>query len=112
MPTLTEITDRMRELLAINAIHGGKDIVAASPWVTEPGSFPFRIVLRDRKTEFVVHTQSVDAQSGVVGFYWGDYYPKSKSSPHIAFAKAWEKFVSRANHSVGSPPSLEDCDVA
>ena len=112
MRTPKALSPRMTELLASYALANGNDIIASGPWVAEPGSFPFRVVLRERSTDFVVHTQSLDSQAGRLDFYWGDYFPRTGRHTATAFAKAWDKFMDRANHSVGSPPILEDCDVS
>jgi hypothetical protein len=100
---LHELTRREKETLALNSLTSGKDIIATSPWVSELGSYPYRIVLRDTEADFIVHTQSVDTGALCVSLFWGDYFHKfhtSGSDLDAVFAKAWAKFVERANRSL------------
>jgi len=102
----------MRELLAANTVNDGKDIIAASPWITEEGSCPYRVVLRDTPSDFIVHTQQIDAEAGIVCFYWGDYFHKSGSNLDTLFAMAWVRFGLRSNKSLFLHSKAEECHVA
>lgn len=112
MRKLHELAGRMVEILAIDTIRFGSDIIAAGPWVKEPGACQYRIVLRETASDWVVHTQAINENSGYAGYYWGNYFHKSGPDQDSGLASAWAKFVFRASRSLGIPLKHEESDVA
>jgi hypothetical protein len=68
-------------------------IVMAGPVVCEPGCQPYRIVLRQKPGEYIVHTQVIPKDAAAY-FYCGDYYPFS-GGQETALSKALDRFADR-----------------
>lgn len=84
-------------------------IVAASPFVHEPGVLPYRIVIRDLGDQFVVHTEVLESDKEP-WYHQGDYFPTRNDAPNaaesdaVALRKAWARFEERARRSLHMDP--------
>jgi hypothetical protein len=74
-------------------------IIAHSPLLEEECSMPFRFVLRDMGTEYVVHVQVIP-KDGEPHFHTGNYFQK-RDAPVKALHRAWNCFVKRTNKYMG-----------
>ena len=94
-------------------------IVAASPVVHESGMLPYRIVIRDLRDQYVVHTEVFEPDKEP-WYHQGDYFPKRCDAPTpdesdaAAFRKAWARFEERARRSLrmDPPPAKRLAEVA
>lgn len=75
------------------------DVIASSPWTTDEGLKPSRIVIRnlganpiDNSIEYVVHTEVLNEETLETWFYCGDYT--------YDIGEAWDYFTRRARCSI------------
>jgi hypothetical protein len=70
-------------------------IMMAGPMVHEPGCYPYRIVLRQERGQYIVHAQIFPHEGeGKPYFYCGDYYPFT-GGQEVALGKALDRFADR-----------------
>lgn len=80
-------------------------IIAMSPVITEPGTTQHRVVIRDLREKYVVHTQVLE-EDREPWYVHGDYFYKGNSAATVAesdkeaLAKAWAQFEKRARRSM------------
>lgn len=74
-------------------------IIAHSPTIHESGSVPYRIVLRQLDSEYVVHTECITPEGS--SYYCGHYFRfTNESSKATMLLKAWDRFAERARASL------------
>lgn len=83
-------------------------IIAAGPAIRSNGMMRHRVVLRVLKDgtgaarEFVVHTQTLDAEGNSTGFAHGYYFSvRSYDNVRAAFEAAFERWQERVKRSCG-----------
>jgi hypothetical protein len=81
-------------------------VIAHTPIIQPPGCTPGYIIIRETKTQYVVHNAEVDERGSVVGLYWGHYFDKNEPD---ALKRAMKKFVEKtvAWHCLGAAYEVE-----
>jgi len=82
-----------------------QDVVATGPWVKGPGELPHRVVLREVRSEFIVHLQVIDTDLGHAFYTHGNYYPCPLATvPAKPLASAWTTFEDRVRRGLDIGP--------